>query len=252
MVWKIIQPFYTAFVLAIFLACLVVVFPFIFLLGIRDKPLTREIIWYIVHYWSIGWLWVIGMPVKVSGKKPASGAKYIVVANHISYMDTIAIYAAIPEYFRTLAKKEMVKIPLFGFVYKQLAILVDRSSTTGRAKSMRLMWRVLKNESNVTIFPEGTFNETTAPLKAFYDGAFRLAISTQVPIVPLLFLDTVKRWHYSGWWKLSPGKNRAIFLDAIPTDGLTMADLPAFKQKVYEAMETELLKYKSYNMYHKS
>lgn len=114
------------------------------------------------------------------------------------------------------------------------------------------MWRVLKNESNVTIFPEGTFNETEAPLKAFYDGAFRLAISTQVPIVPLLFLDTVNRWHYSGWWKLSPGRNRAVFLDAIPTEGHTMADLPAFKQKVYKAMETELLKYKSYIMYHKS
>lgn len=245
MFWKFLQPFYTAFVLLTFLVCLLVAFPFFLLIGIRDKPLAREIIWYIAHYWSIGWLWFIGMPAKVSGIKPKKGSKYIVVANHISYMDTVAIYAVIPEYFRTLAKKEMAKIPVFGFVYKQLAILVDRSSTNSRAKSMRLMWRVLKKESNITIFPEGTFNETDAPLKAFYDGAFRLAISAQTPIVPLLFLDTVNRWHYSAWWKLSPGKNRAIFLEQVETAGLTMADLPGFKQKVYDMMEAELLKYKS-------
>lgn len=244
MIWRIIQPFYTAFVLATFIVCLLIAFPIIFLIGIGDKPFAREVIWYIVHYWSIIWLWIIGMPVRVMGKKPTSHSKYIVVANHISYMDTIAIYAAIPEYFRTLAKKEMSKIPVFGFVYKQLAILVDRSSTDSRSKSMRLMWRVLKNESNIMIFPEGTFNETGAPLKDFYDGAFRLAISAQVSVVPLIFLDTVNRWHYSGWWKLSPGKNRAVFLDPVPTEGLAMKDLPVFKQRVFSLMHSELLKHR--------
>ncbi len=244
MVWRILQPFYTAFVLLTFLVCLLVTFPLFVLIGLRDKPLAREVIWYIVHYWSKGWLAFIGMPVRVSGSKPPKGGKYIVVANHISYMDTVAIYAAIPEYFRTLAKKEMAAIPVFGFVYKQLAILVDRSNAHGRAKSMRLMWRVLKNEANVAVFPEGTFNETDAPLKSFYDGAFRLAISTQVDIIPMLFLDTVNRWHYSAWWKLKPGRNRAVFLDAVPVEGLTMADLPALKEKVYKMMETELVRYK--------
>lgn len=243
MVWKIVQPFYTAFVLITYLCCLLGAFPVIFLIGIRDKPLAREIIWCIVHYWATGWLWLIGMPIRVKGKKPVRGAKYVVVANHISYMDTVNIYAAIPGYFRTLAKKEMAQIPVFGFVYKQIAILVDRSSPASRAKSMRLMWRVLKNESNVMVFPEGTFNETGAPLKEFYDGAFRLAISGQVPVVPLIFPDTINRWHYSGWWKLKPGRNRAIFLEAIDTAGLTMEDLRMLKEKVYKAMEAELVKY---------
>lgn len=242
MVGRLLQPIYTVFVLLSFTACLLIAFPVFFLVGLRDKPLAREIIWHIAHYWALGWLAFIGMPVRRVGKKPEN-RKYVIVANHISYMDTVAIYAALPYYFRTLAKKEMAKIPLFGFVYKQLAILVDRSSTHSRAKSMRLMWRVLKNESNVALFPEGTFNETGEPLKAFYDGGFKLAISAQVPVLPILFPDTVNRWHYSAWWKLSPGRNRVIFLEPVEVKGMTMEDVPALKEKVYKVMEAGLIQY---------
>jgi 1-acyl-sn-glycerol-3-phosphate acyltransferase len=66
-----------------------------------------------------------------------------------------------------------------------------------------------------------------------------------VPIIPLLFLDTVNRWHYSAWWKLSPGRNRAVFLAQVQVKGMTMEDLPALKEKVFKAMEAELIKCKS-------
>ena len=112
---------------------------------------------------------------------------------------------------------------------------------------MKLMWRVLKNEADIIIFPEGTFNETDAPLKEFYNGAFKLAISSQTPILPMLFPDTVNRWHYSAWWKLWPGINRVIYLDAVPVAGMTVADIPMLKDKVYALMEAELLKYKKGN-----
>jgi len=243
MIKRVLQPFYTALVLITFLVSLLIAFPFFLLIGARNRPLSRELIWYVVHYWSIGWLCLIGMPIKKIGHLP-KGKKYIAVANHISYLDTVAIYAVLPEYFRTLAKKEMAHIPVFGFVYRQLAILVDRSSHHSRSKSMRIMWRVLKNECNVAVFPEGTFNETEEPLKHFYDGAFRLAISTQTAIQPLLFLDTVDRWHYSGWWKLWPGRNRVLYLPPVEVHGLAMDDLHNLKEKVYRMMEEALVKYR--------
>lgn len=242
MIRKLLQPFYTSFVLLTFLVCLLIAFPVFFLIGLRDKPLAREIIWHIVHYWAIGWLALIGMPVRRQGTRPVPNKKYVAVANHISYLDTVLIYAALPSYFRTLAKKEMARVPVFGFVYRQLAILVDRSSTHSRAKSMRLMWRMLKNECNVAVFPEGTFNETGQAMKQFYDGAFRLAISAQVPVLPMLFPDTYDRWTYTAWYKFSPGRNRVVYLPLVPTEGLAMEDLPALKQKVYELMEQEMLR----------
>ena len=121
--------------------------------------------------------------------------------------------------------------------------MVDRNNIHSRARSLRLLWRVLHHEGHIIIFPEGTFNETGKPLKDFYDGAFRLAINTQVPILPIIFPDTQYRWHYSAWWKLWPGKNRAIYLTPVEVAGLTLDNLPALKQEVYSLMESELLKY---------
>ena len=240
MIRKIFQIPYTVFVLATFVASIILAFPLFLVIGFRDTPKARRIITAIVQYWSRGWLWIIGMPIQVSGTFPQD-KKFIIVANHISYLDTVNIYAAIPEYFRTLAKKDMVKVPLFGFIYKQLAILVDRSSPESRAKSMRLMWRQLRNECHIAVFPEGTFNETEEPMKEFFDGAFRLAINAQVPILPLIFPDTVHRWHFSGWWKLWPGRNRAVFLHPIYVNGLTLKDLPELKEKTRCLMGEKLL-----------
>ena len=106
------------------------------------------------------------------------------------------------------------------------------------------MWRVLKNECNIAVFPEGTFNETGQPLKNFYDGAFRLAINTQTPILPIIFPDTVKRWHYSTVIGLKPGKNRVIYLEPVSAAGMTMEDLPALKEAVHKQMEAAMIAYR--------
>ncbi|MDR3681597.1 MAG: lysophospholipid acyltransferase family protein [Flavipsychrobacter sp.] len=238
---KIFQPFYTLYVLVTFVACLLICFPFFLLISAGNNIAARKAIYTIIKYWAKGWLWIIGMPLKTSGAKPPPG-RYVIVANHISYMDTIAIFAAIPFYFRALGKKEISGIPILGFLYRQIVVMVDRDSPKSRALSMRLMWRVLAHESSITIFPEGTFNETGEPLKEFYNGAFRLAISSQTPILPLIFADMEKRWDYRAWWKLWPGRNRAIFLSPIEVKGVQQQDINMLKQTVYEAMQTEIIK----------
>ena len=185
---------------------------------------------------------MIGMRVTLKGTPPPAG-RYVVVANHISYLDTLVIFPAIPGYFRPLGKKEVSKIPVVGFIYKQIVIMVDRSNVHSRSRSMRLLWRVLHKEGHIIIFPEGTFNETPDVLKSFYDGAFRLAINTQTKILPMVMPDTVDRWHYSAWWKFWPGINRVQYLEPVDAAGLTLDDLPALKEKVFKAMEAELKKY---------
>jgi len=246
MLKRFLQPFYTIYVLATFLACLLAAFPIFVLLGIWNKVWARRTIWNSVHYWAQAWLVLIGQPMIRRGNRP-SKERYVYVANHISYMDTVLIYAAIPYYFRTLAKKEMASIPVFGFVYKQLAILVDRSSAHSRSRSLRLMWRMLKHECNIAIFPEGTFNEGTEPLKDFYDGAFRLAINTQTPILPMIFADTVHRWHYSAWWKLWPGRNRVIYLPPVSVADMDISQVSVLKERVHRQMTDALAKLKTGN-----
>lgn len=234
-----LQGLYAAAVVATFLASLLLLFPIFYLLGLGNAPWSRRATGGIVRQWSRGWLLLLGMPVRVSGVFPR-GQRFVIVANHISYLDTLNVFAAIPVHFRTLAKQEMAALPLFGLVYKQVAILVDRASAGSRVASLRAMQQHLQQEGHIVVFPEGTFNETGAPTKAFYSGAFSLAISAQAPVLPLLFPDTVRRWHYSAWWKFWPGRNRAVFLPPISVAGMGSQDVPALRDAVRQQMDEAL------------
>jgi len=244
MIRKVIQPFYTIWALSTFVGSVLLAFPLFALIAIGNNAKSRKAIWWIIHNWAKFWLLLIGMPMRRSKMRPPEG-KYVVVANHISYIDAIVIFPAVPGYFRALGKKEFAKIPVVGFIYKQIVLMVDRSSAHSRAKSMRLMWRALKHECSILIFPEGTFNETPEPLKEFYDGAFRLAINAQTALLPILLPDTVDRWHYSAWWKLWPGKNRVVYMPPVSVEGYTVADIPVLKEQVKSLMEAELMRLKS-------
>ena len=242
MIRKILQPFYTFYAVTTFMVGLLINLPAFVIISIGNNIAARRAIYTIISYWARTWLWVTGMPVKIIGPTPPA-KRYVIVANHISYLDTVVVFCGLPGYFRALGKKEFARIPVMGFLYRQIVIMVDRSSKHSRAKSMRLMWRVLKNEADILIFPEGTFNETGQPLKEFYDGAFRLAITTQTDILPVIFPDTVHRWHYSAWWKIWPGRNRVVYLPPVPVKGVAIEDLPVLRQQVYDSMKAALILY---------
>ena len=119
------------------------------------------------------------------------------------------------QHFRILGKSEMAKIPVFGFFYRNAVVMVDRSSAEKRARSVKILKSVIRKGISVVIAPEGTFNFTTKPLKEFYDGAFRIAIETQTPIKPILFLDCNDRLNNtSNAGSFSPSSARAITVSA--------------------------------------
>lgn len=239
MIKKIVQPLYVGYFILVFMATLFLVLPFYFLLSIPNTQASRKGIWRLTWLWCRVFLRATGMRVQATGMLP-NCKNMVIVANHVSYLDPIVIYDVLPFYFRPLAKHEIKKVPIFGFIYAQIALLVDRSSTQSRAKSMRKMQEALKNDCSIFLYPEGTFNETTEPMKSFYDGAFKLAIEAQVPILPILFPDTKARWHYDAWWHIWPGANRGIILDPIETEGLNMNDVIKLKEKVKNIMAQNL------------
>jgi len=81
------------------------------------------------------------------------------------------------------------------------------------------------------------------PLKEFYDGAFRLAIETQTPVKPVLFLDAYRRMHYRSLFSLTPGISRILYLPEIPVAGYTLNEVGKLKQEVYAIMEAKLIEY---------
>ena len=143
------------------------------------------------------------------------------------------------EPIRILAKAEMAKVPIFGYVYKKAGILVDRGSEEGRMKSLGDMKKMLAQNISIVIAPEGTFNMTHRPLKEFYNGAFKIAVEMQVPVQPVLFLDTYDRLNYNSIFSMTPGRSRAVFLPEMqPGENPEL-----LKEKVFISMETALLRY---------
>lgn len=196
--------------------------------------------------WADVWFLLIGIRHSNFYESPHDKNKqYIFVANHISYFDATIIVKTLRQKVRVLGKVEVSKIPLFGFIYRNTVVTVDRSSAAHRANSVRILKSVIRKGISIFIFPEGTFNETNEPLKELYDGAFRIAIETQTPIKPLLFLDAWHRMHYRSVFSLNPGRSRTVFLKEIPVAGLTGKDVEVLKQHVREVMEQKLREYKA-------
>ena len=170
--------------------------------------------------------------------------QYVFVFNHISYLDIPIILKAIrKQHFRILGKSDMAKIPVFGFFYRNAVVMVNRSSVVKRATSVQILKSVLRKKISIVIAPEGTFNMTSKPLKDFYEGAFKVAIETQTPIKPILFLDAFDRMNYKSIFSLTPGRSRAVYLDEISVEGLINADAKMLKEKVYQIMQEKLITY---------
>lgn len=235
---RFLQVVYTVYALLTFVLLMFIVIPFIFLASFAGRIKGGNLIYKILGLWADVWFILIGIWHRNIYAAPLHKQHPVIyVINHISYLDIPVLLKAIRQPMRILGKIEMSKIPIFGYIYKHATVMVDRSSARNRAKSVIKLKSYLRKKVSIVIFPEGTFNETPEPLKFFYDGAFRIAIETQTPLRPVVFLDTVRRMHYSNIFSMSPGKSRAIFLEEVPVKGLTLNDLEALKTQVYKMME---------------
>jgi 1-acyl-sn-glycerol-3-phosphate acyltransferase len=232
---------YWIYAVITFVAIMLAIFPFVIISSFFGRIRGGNMIFRLCMLWADIWFFLIFIYVKRIYESPHDTKKqYIFVANHISYLDSPVIVKAWRQPVRPLGKVEMSRIPIFGFIYRKAIVTVDRSSPENRAASIRILRSIIKKGISVVVFPEGTFNITNQPLKEFYDGAFRLAIETQTPVKPVLFLDTYDRMNYKSIFSLTPGRCRIVYLEEIPVDGM---DLQPLKEKVYEVMEKKLKEY---------
>ena len=171
------------------------------------------------------------------------GKSYMLVANHTSMTDIMLMLVVSKNPFVFVGKKELVKIPIFGFFYKRTSILVDRGSSKSRFEVFKRAQHRLNQGLSICIFPEGGVpDDESIILDEFKDGAFRLAIEHQIPIVPMTFADNKERFSFK-FFSGSPGKMRAKVHNFIPTDGLTLDDKKELKDKVRNVIYDQLVEY---------
>jgi 1-acyl-sn-glycerol-3-phosphate acyltransferase len=232
---KVFLKFYLVWVLFVFTFFMLLYLPGIllpFLFGEKYGTISYQFL----KLWSWTFSKLNFIPYKIHGKENIQkGKAYIYVSNHTSYLDIPGVCLTVPTQIRPLAKKELKKIPVFGWIVRPACVIVDRSSNESRRKSMDHLKAVLKRGISILLFPEGTQNQSAEPLQPFYDGAFRIAIETQQPVLPLVILNAGKIMPPKKAF-IQPGTITIKVQKEVSTEGMQLSDVPALKEKVFKLM----------------
>jgi 1-acyl-sn-glycerol-3-phosphate acyltransferase len=131
-----------------------------------------------------------GIPFTVVGLERLPKTPCVVVANHASYIDAIAIVAALPPDFAFVIKKEMVRVPLAGLLLRRLGSqFVERFNRHKSATDARRVLKLAATGQSLMFFPEGTFDETRQ-IGKFLGGAFTTAARAEMPVVAVAIHGT--------------------------------------------------------------
>ena len=216
--------------------------PSVGLYAVFEKKARPFIIWF--GYQIIGKMTLLLalIRVKIIGKEHISkrNTPCVVISNHTSTLDIFINSATYAPGIMFLAKAEAFKIPFFGRILGFACVPVDRGNEASRKESFARMQEALSEGMNIFIYPEGTRNRTGELLTPFHDGAFNLAIASQVPIVVSTLLDAKKLSDPHRVIDICPGTVHIVYDAPISTVGMTTADVPALKQRVREIMTSHL------------
>jgi len=221
---------------------IILLFPFLLISILKES-------WYplffrLARVWARCILIGMGFRYRIEREQtPKPNKSYMFIANHTSMADIMLMLVAVKNPFVFVGKAELAKIPLFGFFYKRTCILVDRSSPESRRAVFLSAQMRLKQGLSICIFPEGGVPDESVLLDEFKDGAFRLAVNHQIPVVPVTFADNKKRFSYT-FFSGSPGKMRAKIHKFIPTEGLTVEDTRRLNESSRRVILSQL---KTYN-----
>ncbi len=190
----------------------------------------------LARWWS-GWVTgFAGVHISVDNRSNLeSHQPYVFMANHASTIDIWALFLAIPRRVRMIAKKQLARIPLFGWVmWAGRFIFIDRQNAAAARRSIDDAGRRIRGGDSVLIFPEGT-RTRDGQLGAFKKGGFHLAMEAGVPIVPIALRGT-RALMPRGSLRVKSGEVSVIIGKPIPTSGLTVEDRPALIQRVRDAI----------------
>lgn len=163
---------------------------------------------------------------------------YVMVSNHESFVDMLLI-SHLPFEMKWLSKESILKIPAVGWLMRMSGdVKLVRGNKDSIVAAMAECSRVLDNRVSVFLFPEGT-RTRDGSLGPFKDGAFRLAIEHQVPILPMV-VDGTRTALAAGGWLMNVTDAQVKVLEPIPTDGMTIDDVPALRDRVRTLIATEL------------
>jgi len=221
------------------IATIIVALPVLII--VISKESWYPIFFKIARVWANTILFVMGFSTIVEREENlVPGQSYVISPNHTSIIDILLTLSITKNPFVFLGKKELVNIPVFGYVYKRTCILVDRNDIKSRRTAIRQAQKRLHNGLSVCIFPEGKVpDDESTILDEFQKGAFRLAVDFKIPIVPITYYDCKKRFSYT-FFSGSPGPLRVKTHRFLHTNNMTQKDIIPLKEKTYQIIYNDL------------
>ncbi|TVZ56218.1 1-acyl-sn-glycerol-3-phosphate acyltransferase [Lutibacter sp. Hel_I_33_5] len=218
--------------------------PFLLILTSDEKYYPT--FWKMVRAWSFLLIYGMGFRLKIDCEQEIKrDQSYMFIANHASLIDPWVMIVLSKNPIVFVGKKELVKIPIFGFFYRKVVIMVDRSSEKSRKNVYERAKKRLKNGTSIAIFPEGLVPTENVVLGDFKNGAFSLSIEHQIPIVPQIYYDC-KRLFSWDFKKGGLGTFRIKQTKFIETKGLTSEDIPTLREEAFDIVYNELVKDEKY------
>jgi 1-acyl-sn-glycerol-3-phosphate acyltransferase len=227
----------------VFFVIFLVTYPFFFILLSRDE--------WVIYAFKLKKVWSFLMSVfalvPVVVKKEVELPKdtpYVICANHTSYLDIVLMNCIISNFFVFMGKAELLKWPIVNVFFRngRMDIAVNRTNKREAMRALQKAGEALELGRSVMIFPEGTMPETAPKMKRFKNGAFKLAIENQVPIVPLTLITNWKLFsdHTDIFGRGRPGICRAKIHKPISTKGMTDKDLVSLREQTFNTINQEL------------
>lgn len=201
----------------------------------------------IARIWSKTLLFIAGFTVEIKHEQTLENNKsYLLCPNHTSMIDIMLLLSITKNPFVFVGKKELEKLPFFGYIYKRTSILVDRDNMNSRVAVFDTAKQSINSGLSLCIFPEGKVpDDERIVLDTFQNGAFRLAVENQIPIVPISFFDCKKRHSYT-FFSGGPGRLRVKIHRFIPTNNTNLGDRNKLKNKTFQVIYDSLSADKSY------
>lgn len=232
--YPLIRPFYLISVIVntFILGIIVIIISFF------DKRGT--LVHYIGRFWSLLNIYLSGTRVKLTGKEKIDTSRpYIVMSNHQSLFDVWALIGKTPLQIRWIVKKEIRKVPVFGYALERMGhIYIDRGNRTDAYAGLNEAARRVKDGTSVIIFPEGTRSKD-GRLQQFRLGGAVIALRSGVSILPV----TVNGGRFAlrkGTLDLLPGKMEIIVGDEIDPKSFGEGDREALIETVKSSIEKNL------------
>lgn len=232
---------YTVWCIFWLILIFIILYPFTFIFLQKRK-------WYLyAHYinrlWGKIFFFLIGIKLDIEYRyRPAPNKTYVFAANHFSYLDIAVMGVILNNYFAFIGKHDVKNMPLFGYMFRKLHIQVNRENAKSRFSSLNKGLKTLSEGRSIMIFPEGGIKTKNPPQMhpSLADGAFRMAIEKQVPLVPITLATNYKILPDKRPLRLYCLPMRAIVHQPISILGLTTQDIDMVKQKWFDTITNEL------------